>query len=59
MAGDNPVLVQRLAGHRSFQTTEKFYTRLGVSFMQEAASKFNDYLFGTKENAVDSSAQTG
>jgi integrase len=59
MAGDNPVLVQRLAGHRSIQTTIKYYTRLGVAYTQEAASKFEDYLFGTEDSAVDSAAKSG
>ena len=46
MAGDNPVLVQRVAGHKSIQVTLKYYTRLGVEYTQEAASRFDEYLFG-------------
>ena len=29
--------------------TTKFYTRLGVEYTQEAASKFDEYLFGSKD----------
>lgn len=46
MAGDNPVEVQRLAGHRSIHVTIRYYTRLSVSFTREAASNFQEYLFG-------------
>jgi len=46
MCGDNPVNVQRLAGHRSIEMTTKYYTQLGIEFRQEAASHFEEYLFG-------------
>jgi len=56
MAGDNPVNVQRLAGHRSMQVTIRYYTRLGVAFTQEAASRFEEYLFGNKERLAPDEA---
>lgn len=54
MCGDSPFLVMRLAGHRSIQMTAKYYTQLGVEFRKEAASRFEEYLFGEEsEQQVD------
>ena len=47
MAGEHPKKVQELAGHRNFQTTERFYSAIEPDCIQGAAQNLEEWLSKT------------